>query len=98
MLVGHRVRTTVEMGWQRESNGKLLVSAATAFDVFLTVDKNLTRQQNLGDLPLPVVVMLSRSNSISAVARHVPALLSLLNQSLQLRLYILGEPGVSGDR
>jgi len=80
------------MGWQDESNGRLLVLAATGFDVVLTVDKSLSRQQSLTDLPIPVIVMRCRSNSINALARHAPGLLSLLNQSLQRRVYVLDEP------
>ncbi len=81
------------MGWQDESNGKLLALAASAgYGVFLTVDKSMARQQNLAELPLPVIMMRSRSNSITALARHAPAVLSLLNQDLQRRVYILEEP------
>lgn len=92
MLVGHHVRTTDEMGWQDESNGRLLWRASAEFDVFLTVDKGLSRQQNLTDLPIPVVLLRCRSNSIKALARHAPGLVSLLNQSLQRRVYVLDEP------
>lgn len=92
MLAGHTISTTDETGWQDESNGKLLRLAATRFDAFVTVDKNLIKQQNLGELPLPVVVLRCRSNSIRIVARHVPGLLGLFNQSLQHRVYILDEP------
>ena len=40
-LPKHEVRTVVEMGWGGVQNGKLLALAATEFDAFLTVDKNL---------------------------------------------------------
>lgn len=98
ILVGHHVSTTEEMGWQDLSNGKLLALAASGFDVFLTVDKGLLQQQNLTDLAVSVVVQRSRSNSISALARHAPGLLSLLDQSLQSRVYVLDEPEGMRDR
>lgn len=97
-LVGHDVRTTDEMGWQDESNGRLLALAAVEFDALLTVDKGLARQQNLTDLPIPVIVLRSRSNSIKALARHAPGLLSLLNQDLQRRVYVLDEPQELRDK
>ena len=62
MLVGHQVSTTQQMGWEDESNGKLLLLAATGFGVFLTVDRNLSLQQNLTSLPLPVIVLINVGN------------------------------------
>jgi len=35
-------------------NGKLLAIAATEFDAFITVDKNLPFQQNLATLPIAI--------------------------------------------
>ena len=45
------------MGWGGVQNGKLLALAATEFDAFLTVDKNLQYQQNLTALPISVLVL-----------------------------------------
>lgn len=92
MLVGHEVRTTEAMGWQDESNGRLLALAATEFDVFVTVDRGVARQQNLGELPIPVIIMRCRSNSIRVIERHTPSVISLLAQGLQRRVYVLEEP------
>jgi len=44
-LAGHDVRTVAEMGWAGNSNGALLNLAQEKFDIFVTVDKNLTAQQ-----------------------------------------------------
>ncbi len=92
MLGGHSVRTAAEMGWQDHSNGVLLALTSSEFDVVVTVDRAMTRQQNLGQLPLPLVVLCCRSNSVVAVAEHVPALLRLLGQTLQVRVHVLPEP------
>ena len=54
-LPTHEVRTAVEMGWSGVKNGKLLVLAATAFDAFVTVDKNMPFQQNLSALPISLI-------------------------------------------
>jgi hypothetical protein len=48
----HFVRTTAQMGWDDLRNGNLLAATATGFDVLLTVDKNMKRQQNLNTLPV----------------------------------------------
>jgi hypothetical protein len=54
LLVGHEVRTVVQMRWSSLANGALLRQAlASGFDVLLTADQNLPFQQNLNDLPIP---------------------------------------------
>jgi hypothetical protein len=45
------------MGWSGVTNGKLLALAASDFDAFITVDKNLPFQQNLATLPIALVVL-----------------------------------------
>ncbi len=45
------------MAWAGVKNGKLLALAASEFDAFLTVDKNLPYQQNLTSLPIAVLVL-----------------------------------------
>jgi hypothetical protein len=46
-VVGHDVRTARQMGWTTIKNGELLALASGQFDVFVTVDRNLSFQQNL---------------------------------------------------
>lgn len=55
-------------------NGTLLALAGNDFDAFVTVDKNLPYQQNLGALPVAVVVLDAESNELSALLPLVPAL------------------------
>lgn len=73
-LPNHKVRTVVDMGWAGVKNGKLLALAANEFDAFLTVDKNLTYQQNLITLPIAVIVLDAVSNELPALLPLVPAL------------------------
>lgn len=56
LLPDHDVSTVQEMGWAGIRNGLLLDHAETQFDVFLTADKNLRRQQSLADRDLAVIV------------------------------------------
>ena len=44
-LPGHEVKTVAELGWAGVRNGELLRRAAAAFDVLITVDRNLEYQQ-----------------------------------------------------
>jgi predicted nuclease of predicted toxin-antitoxin system len=86
-LSGHSVSTVSEKGWTGMKNGALLAQAATCFDVFITVDKNLQYQQNLKNLKVAVVVLDSLSNELSALLPLVPNLMSALS-NLQPRTLI----------
>jgi hypothetical protein len=55
-IVGHEVKTARQMGWSTIRNGELLASAAREFDVFVTVDRNLSFQQNLPAFSIAVIV------------------------------------------
>jgi hypothetical protein len=56
-LVGHQVSTAFEMKWEQLENGQLLAEAETAFDSFITTDKNLRYQQNLAGRRLAILVL-----------------------------------------
>ena len=45
------------MGWTTIKNGELLTLAAKEFDVFVTVDRNLSFQQNLPGFEIAVLVL-----------------------------------------
>ena len=62
------------MGWSGVKNGKLLSLAASGFDAFITVDKNLPYQQNLAALPISVVVLDAASNELPYLLPLLPAL------------------------
>ena len=73
-LPNHDVKTVVEMGWGGIMNGELLALAASNFDAFVTVDKNLPYQQDLSTLPIAVVVLDAHSNELPALLPLVPHL------------------------
>ena len=57
-LEGHTVREARAQGWDRLTNGELLLVAEQAgFEVLLTTDKNLRYQQNLEGRKLAIVVL-----------------------------------------
>lgn len=74
-IAGHEVRTARQMGWTSIKNGELLALAATEFDVFVTVDRNLSFQQNLTGFAIAVVVLRAKSNRLSALQLLIPDLL-----------------------
>ena len=68
----HTVSTVTEMRWAGKKNGELLQLAGERFDVFLTVDRNLRYQQNLLKLPIAVILLVVRDNSIEAILPLLP--------------------------
>ncbi len=78
LLAGHDVQTVTQMGWTGLSNGELLRQAANSFDAVLTADQKIEFQQNLGALPIAVVVLVARSNRIESLEPLLPELLKVL--------------------
>jgi hypothetical protein len=77
-LVGHDVKTARQMGWSTIRNGELLASAAKEFDVFVTVDRNLSFQQNLPVFSIAVIVLRAKTNRLSDLRPLVPDLLAAI--------------------
>jgi len=78
LLAGHEVFTVRQMNWPGLSNGRLLAVANPQFDVFVTVDQNLVRQQDLAGLRIAVIVLRARTNKIEDLDPLVPKVLQLL--------------------
>ena len=66
------------MGWSGTKNGELLSLAEKDFDVFITVDRNLSFQQNLPRYNIAVIVLRAPSNRVNDLRPLVPQLLALL--------------------
>lgn len=78
-LVGHDVKTARQMGWSALRNGELLRLCAVQFDAFVTVDRNLSFQNRVVELPLAVVVIHARTNRLADLRPLVPELLAALD-------------------
>jgi hypothetical protein len=70
--------TARQMGWASIKNGELLALAAQEFDVFVTVDRNLSFQQNLMPLTIAVIVLRAPTNRLSDLKILVPKLLTAI--------------------
>jgi len=82
------------MKWEQLWNGELLTAASEArFEVFVTIDKQLEHQQNLGKLPLPIVMVDGTSNTLPALEPFAPFLRIVLAAPLECVLYIVQEDG-----
>ena len=77
-LEGHDVKTVPQMGWAGIKNGALLTLAGDEFDVFITVDRNLSFQQNLPDFNIAVLVLHATSNRLADLKPLAPKILATL--------------------
>ena len=80
-IPGHSVKTARQMGWTTIKNGELLALAAAEFDVFVTVDRNLSFQQKLGSYPIAVIVLAAKSNRLADLRPLVPKLLAAIERA-----------------
>ncbi len=72
------MKTTPQMGWAGVKNGQLLALAEAAFDVFITVDRNLSFQQNLSQFDIAVIVLQSSSNRLAGLRPLALKVLAIL--------------------
>ena len=76
-LVGHEVRTVQQAGWSSIDNGALLHRAASAFDIFITIDKHIERLQQIPET-LAVITIRARANRIQILRPLIPELLQVV--------------------
>ena len=80
-IPGHEVKTVAEASWAGAKNGELLRLAATAFDLMITVDRNLEYQQSFKGVSLAVIVIHASSNDIVALRPLMPAVVAAIAQA-----------------
>lgn len=77
----YEVWTVRDKGWLGIKNGELLkLMVADGFEIFVTVDRNLSYQQNLDHLPLTIFVLCSPDNRRETLKLLVPLLFIRLDQ------------------
>jgi hypothetical protein len=67
------------MGWTTIANGRLLALASQRFDVFVTVDRNLSFQQNLPLFSIAVIVLRAKTNRLADLRLLLPVLLAAID-------------------
>jgi hypothetical protein len=66
------------LGWSGITNGELLRRAAGHFDAFVTMDRKLSSEQNVGTLPFGVVLVRAPSNRLRDLAPLIPHIQAVL--------------------
>ena len=79
-IANHEVVTVTEQGWSGIQNGELLNLAATKFDVFLTVDQNLSFQQNIKNFNIAIILMVARNNRLKTLLPLMPAVRAAIDE------------------
>jgi hypothetical protein len=69
------------MGGTTISNGRLLALASQHFDVFVTVDRNLSFQQTLPSFSIAVIVLRAKANRLADLRPLVPDLLAAIDSA-----------------
>jgi len=91
-IQGHDVVTMPQAGWAGIQNGGLLRLAQAKFDVFVTVDRNLSFQQHLSQFSIAVIVLQAPTNRLKDLRLLVPQLQRMLAVAPKA-----GDLGESGD-
>jgi predicted nuclease of predicted toxin-antitoxin system len=77
-LPGHEVKSVPRLGWAGLKNGKLLTRAQENFDVLITMDSSMVREQNLARIRIAIVALRAPSNRLADTSPLMPKVLALL--------------------
>jgi len=80
-LAAHDVKKARQMGWNTIKNGELLTLAPRQFDVFVTVDRNRSFQQNIVSFSIAVVVLRGKTKRLADLRPLVPSLLRAIGST-----------------
>ena len=90
-IIGYDVKTVPQMGWAGVKNGKVFALAVEEFDIFVTVDRNLSFQQNIPQFDIAIVVLQAPSNSLAALKPLAFKLLAILESVSKGQVTIVAE-------
>jgi hypothetical protein len=90
LLAGHDCTTAPEKGWAGIKNGNLMRLAESEFDIFLTVDRNLSFQNPIPDFDIGVVVIKCKSNRLDDLRRLVPQVLAAFTSVQKGHVVVIG--------
>jgi predicted nuclease of predicted toxin-antitoxin system len=79
--VEHEVWTVKDKGWLGKKNGELLsLMIKDKFEIFVTVDRNLTYQQNIGRLDVTIFVLCAFNNRRETLKLLIPKVFERIQQ------------------
>lgn len=88
----HEVFTVREKGWTSFANGELLKKMIDdGFEVLLTFDGNLSKQQNFKKYPIPVIILSAYRSYYARILPLIPHLKAILRTELPFGPTIISE-------
>ena len=78
-LPGHSVESVPLIGWAGLKNGALLAEAEKSFDVLVTMDGNISHQQNLPKYKIAVIALKAASNRLADTRPLMPKVIAALS-------------------
>jgi predicted nuclease of predicted toxin-antitoxin system len=88
-LTDYDAKTVKQLGWEHIEDGALLSLAASEFDVFLTVDKDLPHEQNITSFDIAVIVLRGRTTRLVDLRELLVPLHDALRNAWPRELQIL---------
>jgi hypothetical protein len=84
------VSTVAELNWHGIKNGQLLKKAVESkFDILITIDKNLSYQQNIKNNDIIIVVFNVNNSSVFALQKKIPVFISKIYSFEKGKVYIV---------
>ena len=77
-LPGHQVESVPLIGWAGMKNGLLLDRAQQQFDIFITMDSNMVREQDIRELRIAIIALKAPSNRLADTRPIMNKILELL--------------------
>ena len=92
----HVVFTVREKGWESYLNGELLKKMIEeSFEVLITFDGNLSKQQNFNKYPIPVIVLSAYRSYYARLIPMIPRLKAILRTELPIGTTVISEKDLS---
>src|ERR1043165_7924390 len=92
-LVDHTVLRVSEMKWNGLKNGELLKQAVeNNFDIFLTIDKNISFQQSISKHNITLVILDVQSSNITDVLRLLKEFIKRISSMRRNEAYKISLP------
>jgi len=82
-----QVSTVTANGWTGVKNGKLLKLAQSQFDVFVTIDQNISYQLDLSKYAIAVIALKAKSNRYKGLLEFIEPASKLIESAEQSKFY-----------